>query len=160
MNNEKEEAMRIRPVTLWALSLVLAGCAASPKGISNADRQAAMEFDRVLAQAVLSGDAAKMTSMYTDDAIIMPPSSPTIQGRDAIQRFHESFVQQGITQFDLKDIKIDGVGNMLVMAGESTIRCKGGAPSANCDNGKYMCILNRQPDGQWKKSLAIWNSRP
>ena len=143
------------PVVLVALA-----SACRPGDISEEDRQAAIDFDLRFAQAVLAGDVDAMTDMYTEDAIILPPGGSVIQGRDAIRQFNEAFVQAGIVQFELKDIRIRGVGDMLYMVGESTIGCEDSeSTSLACRNGKYMCILREQGAGQWKKTLAIWNSR-
>jgi ketosteroid isomerase-like protein len=35
---------------------------------------------------VLAGDWETMAARYTEDAVRMPPSSPAIEGRDAIRR--------------------------------------------------------------------------
>jgi hypothetical protein len=38
------------------------------------------------ASLVLAGDWETMAARYTEDAVRMPPSSPAIEGRDAIRR--------------------------------------------------------------------------
>lgn len=150
--------LSVAVVVLLALLIWNPWCGA--KRISEADRQQAMAFDEQFARAVLAKDAAAMTAMYTEDAMILSPGGDIVRGRAAIQSFNQAFTQIGITDFRLESVRIDGEGDHMYMVGRSTIRCSGAAAgNVNCRDGLYACTVNRQSDGTWKKSLAIWTPR-
>jgi uncharacterized protein (TIGR02246 family) len=51
------------------------------------NRQEADRFARSFEELFYRGDAATMTSFYTQDAMIMAPDSEAVRGRPAIQEF-------------------------------------------------------------------------
>lgn len=149
--------------TLGVILLLITACTPTEQSLelTEEDRQAARQFDKTFAEAVMNGNAEKMTSLYTDDAVIIPDGGKQVQGKQAIANFNEAFLENDFEQFELKPIKISGSGDILYMIGESTIRCADTTnQSPNCLGGRYMCILNRQETGDWKKSVAIWSAKP
>jgi uncharacterized protein (TIGR02246 family) len=57
------------------------------------DRQEVDRFARAFEELFYRGDAAAMTSFYTQDAVIMAPDSEAVQGRHAIQQFWQAACQ-------------------------------------------------------------------
>jgi uncharacterized protein (TIGR02246 family) len=51
------------------------------------DRQEVVRFAQAFEELFYRGDAAAMTSFYTQDAMIMAPDSEVVRGRPAIQEF-------------------------------------------------------------------------
>ncbi len=152
-----------RLFTIGTVLLIIAACTPREQSLelTEQNRQAARQFDKTFAEAVLNGNAEKMTSLYTEDAVIIPDGGKQVEGKESIAAFNEAFLQNDYEQFELNPIKISGSGDMLYMIGESTIRCADTAnQSPNCLDGRYMCILNRQSNGDWKKSVAIWSAKP
>ena len=56
-------------------------------GIQKAKEQYVAAFNK--------GDAAKLAEMYTDTAYLMPPGSPTVIGRTAIQKYWDAGIKAG-----------------------------------------------------------------
>ena len=57
------------------------------------DRQEIHRFARAFEDLFYRGDAATMTSFYTQDAMIMAPDSEAVRGRRAIQEFWNAACQ-------------------------------------------------------------------
>ena len=57
------------------------------------DRQEVHRFARAFEDLFYRGDAATMTSFYTQDAMIMAPDSEAVRGRRAIQEFWNAACQ-------------------------------------------------------------------
>ena len=57
------------------------------------DRQEVDRFVQVFEELFYRGDAATMTSFYTQDAMIMAPDSEAVRGRHAIQEFWNAACQ-------------------------------------------------------------------
>ena len=54
------------------------------------DRQEVHRFAQAFEELFYRGDAATMTSFYTQDAMIMAPDSEAVRGRHAIQEFWQA----------------------------------------------------------------------
>jgi len=54
------------------------------------DRQEVRRFAQAFEELFYRGDAATMTSFYTQDAMIMAPDSEAVRGRHAIQEFWQA----------------------------------------------------------------------
>lgn len=107
----------------------------------------------------LNGDAQALAALFSEGAVLMPQNAPEIVGKDAIHALYESVFATHT---------IAGSGMMLEMqvAGEwaffrstytlTALPKAGGKPMA--DRGKWLCIVQRQPDSSWKIARLIVNS--
>jgi uncharacterized protein (TIGR02246 family) len=128
-----------------------------------ASSPAVKEIDRTREEYAASwtaGDAARISGLYTDDAIVMYPDQPPISGRAAISEYFKGF----FTDFEALDFQL--ASSEIVVAGDfaydrGTYRWKakpkkGGAPLD--DDGKYLVILRRESDGRWRVARDMVNS--
>jgi len=107
-----------------------------------------------------AGDTARISGLYTDDAIVMYPDQPPVVGRAAISEYFKGF----FTEFEALDFQL--ASSEIVVAGDfaydrGTYRWKakprkGGAPVD--DDGKYLVILRRESDGRWRVARDMDNS--
>lgn len=101
------------------------------------------------------GDIPSAVSVYTDDARIMPPGAPIIEGRSAIEGFWATAVEQmGIEGVDLKtvDVHSDG-GSSALELGQWVMKGSEG----ELGRGTYMVHWHR--DGtDWRWHWDIWNA--
>ncbi len=100
-------------------------------------------------------DVAKVASMYTDDAVVMPPNHEPVRGRANIEAFFKEMEGAKLT---LTPFESAMSGSTAYEAGtyQMSISPKTGPPST--DKGKYVVILKRGSDGQWRLSHDIFNS--
>ncbi len=88
-------------LTLLSL-LLIAGCTPTEPVEEASTTEADVEaINNVVDQhvsAINSGDAAAEASLYTNDAIKMPPNQPAVTGNEAIR----SWIQNVMDQFTLK----------------------------------------------------------
>ena len=160
--------MKSRVPTASLISLALLAGACSPGGeqpVSQAPSQledvaAIKAFAPKAVAATNAGDAAALADLYTEDAIHMSPNQPALVGRAAIQ----SSYQAGFDQLTQKlTLSLDEVGvsgdwafSRGTYTGAGTPKA-GGGPVVE-DNGKFLAIHKRQPDGAWKIHRDIANS--
>lgn len=111
------------------------------------------------AEAFNNSDAAGIAEHFTEDAILMAPGVPAMEGREAVRDYYQSIFDEYETELDsyYEEIKIDG--DLAYGRGVATVRLvpKNGAESME-STSKYLNILQRQPDGTWKTTHDIWNS--
>lgn len=109
------------------------------------------------AAAASHGNVDGMVALYDEHAILMPPNSPSMNGRDAIRQFWTGFASLGAIDAKLFTDDIINSGDVAAETGhfELTITPKSGAPIK--DSGKYL-VLWRNVGGQWKMVRDIFNS--
>lgn len=106
-----------------------------------------------------SGDADKLVSLYSDDALIMGYGEPTQVGKEAIlASFKEGFekydlhVDNGI----IEDVRVSGDLGMARGTDYGTMTPKdGGEPIKG--NVRWVAVYERQADGTWKTICEISN---
>jgi ketosteroid isomerase-like protein len=103
--------------------------------------------------AAKARDAATVASFYAEDAVLMPPNAPPIQGRRAIQRDHERlFTESPPFELTATPLASETSGELGYIRGEYVVR-RQGTPDVR---GKYVEVW-RRIDGQWKIICDINN---
>ena len=101
-----------------------------------------------------AGDSAEVADCYTTDAGLMAPHHPTIKGRKNIINYFSETMRKGVSDFDLKTVKVCGDSSILVEEGTYQISDK---KKNQLDKGKYI-VLWKQEAGNWKMYRDIWTS--
>ncbi len=129
--------------------------ATQPTGLSPEDKadivSAHPDFERFL----LTGDFQSLGALYTADATLLPPGQPAVQGQAAIAEFMSGFPP--LSEFKLHVDQIDGREDMAYVIGTYTMTMEIDGESVP-DQGKYIEIRRREPDGQWAIHADIFNS--
>jgi uncharacterized protein (TIGR02246 family) len=109
-------------------------------------------------KATQAGDAAAVAALYTDDAVEMPPNSPAVKGKAAIQQYYEKqFKGAKISGFTLTHLESRASGDSGHDVGTYRQTVTPAGAAAMQDTGKYVVILKRV-GGAWKVAYAIYNS--
>ncbi len=125
--------------------------------LSDEDVAAIKAVTEAFIQAFNSEDWTAGAAMYTEDAVLMPPNQPIVQGREAIQTWFEAFPT--LTEFNLIDVEIDGYGDLAFSRGTVSMTiAPEGAPEPIKDEGKSLVIFRKQSDGSWLLAVDIFNS--
>ncbi len=138
----------------------LAACQApAPEAgpLSEEDVAAIKASADVFVEALLAGDWAAFAALYTEDAVVMPPNVPVLEGRVAIQAFLEPLSR--FTQLELTIVQMDGRGDLaFVRATYSETYSVEGTPEPIHNTGNSVTIWRKQTDGKWLIALDISNS--
>lgn len=117
-------------------------------------RQAIDKTNAVFVSAMNKGDIATAMSVYTDDAKLLPPNSPTLTGVENIQQFWEGAAEAlGIKGVSINTVTVDFLDDTAIEHGEYTLTLANGT-----DKGKFIMVWKRQDDGSWKWHVDIFNS--
>ncbi|NBC65458.1 MAG: SgcJ/EcaC family oxidoreductase [Bacteroidetes bacterium] len=111
------------------------------------------------AEAFNNSDAAGIAEHFTEDAILMAPGVPAMEGREAVRNYYQSIFDEYETELVsyYEEIKIDGDLAYGRGVAKVTLIPTNGTESSS-STSKYLNILQRQPDGTWKTTHDIWNS--
>ncbi len=99
-------------------------------------------------------DSAAIAKLYTDDALLLPPSAAEMQGIPAIGQFWQGAMQMGVAQARLTTFEAESYGDTAVEIGHFVLSA---ATGDTLDHGKYLVVWKQQ-NGQWFLHRDIWNS--
>lgn len=161
----------LSPLVAVGILLLVSGCQPAEEPAGEMDAMAGeeqpMEMDmasvregidaanRAFAESFNAGDIAMAAeNVYTEDAVILPPGAPRIEGRQEIADFWTSAAEQmGIQSVDLTTVSVESLGpDMAYEIGQYTLTTGQGA-----QEGKYVVIWQRDPQGDWRWHVDMWN---
>ncbi|MBV8551073.1 MAG: nuclear transport factor 2 family protein [Acidobacteriaceae bacterium] len=114
------------------------------------------------AAAAKAGDVSTLETLWTADAVALPPGEEPVIGIEAIRAWlhrtqgDPSKVQTTQYQLDFREVTL--AGNEAVEWGTSRVAVSlKDRPGTAVIEGNIMRVLKRQPDGSWKIARSIWN---
>ena len=126
---------------------------------TEADVEGIKRINVDLINAFNTGNVSAAVALVMDDAVDLPPHRPAVIGREAIRSFVQSDFDLFTMNFADEIVEVEVAGDLAVIWSNYTVTLTpkdGGEPIEN--NGKWLKVLKRQPDGSWKFSRNIWNS--
>jgi ketosteroid isomerase-like protein len=124
------------------------------------DNDPVIEGHKIWVGMSRTADFAQLESILCDDIILMPPNDTSLFGKaEVIEWFREYFSNFQIANltpterdvFVSGDVAIEHWTYMVAIKEiEGTDRIR--------DDGRFLTIWKKQPDGSWKISHSIWNS--
>jgi ketosteroid isomerase-like protein len=101
-----------------------------------------------------AGDAEGVVALFAENAILMPPNQPMIQGKEALLTFYLLKVQQnrGAT-LNNKLVEFRSEGNLVYQVATYSITGKNVHAQ-----GKFVITMQRQGDNTLKYTTAIYNT--
>ena len=99
-----------------------------------------------------------LLELYGPDALVLRSNYPPIRGAAAVREFFFGALDAGLGDVEIDPLRVDVVGDFAYEAG----RCKALIPSAagkrREERGKYLWVLQRQTNGEWKLVADCWSS--
>jgi ketosteroid isomerase-like protein len=149
---------------------------AYPRGSADAGRE-----DKIRPTAALRGDMSRaeaavrritqewvlacntrhlddLLELYVSDALVMRSNHPPIRGAAAVREFFFGALGAGLGEVEVEPVRVEVAGDLAYEAG----RCKALIPSSNGkrreERGKYLWVLAKQPNSEWKLAADCWSS--
>jgi ketosteroid isomerase-like protein len=110
--------------------------------------------------AWLRSDADGITSYLDKDAMLLPPNSPRLVGRDRINRWlREFFEHYTMTELAMPERELTISGDLAFERSvyEWTLTPRDAGELIR-DQANWIGIWRRSPDGSWAEVCGIWNS--
>jgi ketosteroid isomerase-like protein len=137
-----------------AVLLGLTGCG----GSSSADAKVIQARSELWSKAASVKDLPSFVGFYAADATVMLPNEPAIQGTDAIRAVIAPMMQDPNFALSFTPAKVEVSGILGYTEGAISLRTTGRDSKPLSDNGKYLRVWKKQPDGSWKAIEDIFNS--
>jgi uncharacterized protein (TIGR02246 family) len=111
------------------------------------------------AAAANAGDPERWISLWTDDAVQMPPGAPRRVGKEQIRRGMQPLFDRFKTNHmsvHTEEVRIPGDWAYTHGTYEFEITPKEGGATKSY-SGKFLSILDKQVDGSWKIAIDCHN---
>jgi uncharacterized protein (TIGR02246 family) len=133
---------------------------ASVASLSASDSAGIVAADSAFVSAANAGDADAVAAVYASDGALLAPNLPLQRGRNAIRSFWAGFFNAYTVKFDIMSDMIEGRGDLAYNMGSYRFTAvpKDKNATGVADEGKFVEILKKQPDGSWKYVVDIYNS--
>ena len=127
------------------------------------ERQRLLRRDAEWAAAALEGeDVEKIVSYWSEDATVIPPGQSALVGKQSIRAYVESALQ--IPGFRISwvsdDAGLSPDGQFAYMRSRNEVAMRGPDGTPTTLRGRAVTLWRREPDGQWRCFLDIWNDAP
>jgi uncharacterized protein (TIGR02246 family) len=125
---------------------------------TSADIDGIEAMSKARAKAFNEGDAKSIAMHFTEDAVLMAPGSEPKIRPEEVEKYYQ-------TIFDTYDTRLKSYYNEVKVSGnlaygrgtaEVTLIPKSG-DSITTSVSKYLNILQKQANGEWKTTHDIWN---
>ena len=147
-----------RPIVSWLavalLAPALTGCAGEKKADPTALRAEIEAANKQFMDTFAKADAAGLAAAYTDDALVLPPGSQTLEGRAAIESLWKGLLSLPVKEIQLETREIFGHDGEACEVGRYRIIANDGSVF---EAGKYVVVWRRGESG-WKLHRDIWNA--
>ena len=136
------------------------GARAESASLTPADQARIRSADSAFMAAANSGDADGIVAVYAEDAALFAPNLPPQKGHEAIRSFWGGFLDAYTVRFEVASDTIEGRGDLAYNQGRyrfTAVPKAKGVPGV-ADEGKFLEILKKQPDGSWKYIVDMYSS--
>ena len=141
-------------------ALYLATILSLATGVANAEPLAKTDIDKfsqLWASSYAENDNRNLMTLYSDDAVLSPPTSEIISGKSNINTYLETLKNIGVKEYSISNIDMNVQGDIAYstelweatgvdMSGNSIIL-----------EGSISNVLERQENGSWKIKYQNWN---
>lgn len=128
----------------------MSAATASPNDAVRAIRALEAEFQR----NANAGDARALTeAFYADDAVLLPPNTPQVNGKASIRDFWKAFLASGVSDVVLETGNVSSSGDLAYSVGKYGFIVAGVRQA-----GKYACVYRRQANGGYRAVVDGFNS--
>ena len=118
------------------------------------------KVNRMFEDAVRAQDPDRLASLYTANAMALPPDGPIVRGQDGIRELWATVIKDmGLRDATLKTIELDLNGDSACEVGRATLDLTPPGGQRATATVKYVVVWQRA-SGQWRLHRDIWNSEP
>jgi uncharacterized protein (TIGR02246 family) len=159
--NLRNRSLRTRVLAYCVVLVVFAVSAAvakEPADNRSADERTLRELDAQWSRAAAANDLEATVSYYADDASVLPPNAPTVAGKPAIRTLWSSMLDPKVSvSWQAVKVEVARSGDLAYLLGAYRVDSKE-TQGKTLDQGKFVEVWKKQPDGKWKVVADIFNS--
>lgn len=125
------------------------------------EKKRLLQRDTEWAAAAAEGrDVERVLSYWTDDAVVLAPGLPAVVGKEALRQYVLGSLQ--IPGFGISwtstDVALSTDGSLAYVFSRNAVTMNGPDGMPVTTEGRAVTIWRREPDGEWRCAVDIWNS--
>ena len=137
--------------------LLLSGCQTVPSVDPVGVAQQIKARDQQWVDAIAKQDLATIVSIYSDDAVLLPPNTDARNGEAIRKEWADTLALPGLhLSFAPTRIEVDEDAEMAIDVGTYTFSFDGPKGKVD-DHGKYAQVWEKK-DGVWKCAVDMYNT--
>jgi ketosteroid isomerase-like protein len=121
-----------------------------------------MELSRQWSAVVASGDLDSAMNYWAEDAVMLPPDLPRVDGKEAIRDHVKT--SKDIPGFKISwepiSAHVSKSGDLAYMIERNVTELDGADGNKIVTHGKVVTVWRKDSAGQWKNVVDIWNATP
>ena len=127
------------------------------------ERQRLLERDAEWAALAAAGqDVERILSFWTDDARVYPPGMPAVNGKAALRGYVVGAL--AVPGFHItwtsSEATLSPDGRLAYVLSSNAVTMPGPAGELVTTRGRGVTVWRREPEGQWRCAVDIWNDEP
>ena len=99
-----------------------------------------------------------LLEFYAPDALVLRPNLPPVRGTTAIREFFFAALDSGLGDVEVEPLRVELLGDLAYEAGRCKALVPGAAGKRREERGKYVWVLMKQSNGEWKIAVDCWSS--
>ena len=146
---------------LLACTVLVFGCSESTMD-KETEAEDLMQLSRDWSAMVAAGDLEASIELWADDAIMLPPDSPVLSGKEAIRDYvmGVSSIPGFKISWEPESAHFSKSGDMAYLIERNVIEIDGEDGDKIVTHGKVVTVWRKDSRGQWKNVVEIWNAAP
>ncbi len=141
----------------WIYTITLLGSLINAPAMATDVNTAIKASNLSFEYALNTGNAEAMSGLYTEDAVLLPPTDETLARPAAIREFWQDALKDGLRNVKLANFDIRIEGNTAYQAAIWSAETSDSAGEIKQIGGNMVNIFSRQTDGSWKPRMQSWN---
>ena len=146
---------------LQSIMFAIVGVIGLAMPVAAEDVRAAIEQTNAqIVEAFKAGDAAAIAGFYSEDAKMLPPDATEVAGRDAIQKFWQSWLDDGLKDLTLEAIEVEAERRSRLRDRQFQHEVPAENNAMATATGNYLVVWKRASGGDWQQHVDTWNDAP
>ena len=140
------------------VALTATACGGSPDLASA--RSAVLAADSAWEEAASRGeDLDRIVSYLAEDAVMIPPSEPTVRGRAAIRDYMaQGYATPGFrVEWETLEARVGPSGELAYLTQRNRFTAENDEGETLRFQGRGLTVWERDESGEWRVVLYIWN---
>lgn len=121
-----------------------------------------MDLSREWSSLVASGNLEAGMNFWADDALMLPPDMPILDGRAAIREYVEAAAELPGFQISWEPVSahVSESGDMAYMIERNVTELDDPEGNRITMHGKVVTVWRKDSDGNWRNVVDMWNAAP
>ncbi len=121
-----------------------------------------MQISREWSKSASTDSIEKILSYWADDAMVMSPGQPALNGKKAIREMVEgsSKIPGFKISWEPLSVSVSKSGDMAYMIEQNKITVNDTLGKPITEYNKVVTVWRKEADGSWKNVVDIWNADP